>query len=346
MQAAIAESAQNLTFWDQTWRIRNKKGKIKWLNGRGMPKRLDDGSTVWNTLILDVTPLKQTQRKIRKLNEKLEKRVEERTKELASTNQTLMAKAKELECTNKKLEKTLNELKVAQVQLIRSEKMVSLGTLTAGMAHEINNPLNYIKGGVHSITQHLSESEDLDEDLRQMLTTLDEGVQRVANIVRNLKHFGPGNKEDEPCEVNVILNNCITLLGPSMTSAPRVFYDLQNEPLTIIANEGKMHQLFLNLLRNAFEAVDASGQIKIKSCIKHNHAVITIQDNGKGIPEEIMEKVMDPFFTTKEPGKGPGLGLSIAYAIIKEHEGSIHIDSKPGKGTSVEVELPLTSEPA
>lgn len=243
---------------------------------------------------------------------------------------------------NEELKQTLHNLKYTQSQLIHSEKMASLGILTAGVAHELNNPLNYILGGYVSINENLKEGNELDKkEIRDYLDWIKSGLDRATYIVKSLNLFSSSSKEmADVCNLHDIIDDCLLMLKNKCNDKIEIIKDLTSSPVTVSGNNGKLHQVILSLLFNAIESVDNTGKIHIKTIAKENEIMISIEDNGCGIPKENLNKVLDPFFTTKPPGEGAGLGLSITNSIIQEHKGTFLFTSEVQKGTIVRVYLP------
>lgn len=240
------------------------------------------------------------------------------------------------------LEESLNHLKETRSKLLQSEKLASLGVLTAGVAHEINNPLNYIYGGFSGIkSMLLNEIEYEKKDALTLLESIEIGVERIKDIVSGLNQFSRDSSSmDEECKPTHIIENCISILSNQLKNRIEVEKEYPKQEIKLIGNVGKMHQLFLNLLSNAVDAIAEKGRINIKVKETNKLVEIGISDNGHGIAEEHKNQVFDPFFTTKSPGKGTGLGLSIVHNIIKEHKATIEIDSEVGKGTTVNIYFP------
>nr|WP_321410458.1 PAS domain S-box protein [uncultured Carboxylicivirga sp.] len=302
-----------------------------------------DSTLIMNTFI-DVTESKITQEELARHRNNLEILVKDRTDELNKRNQELNNSNRLLLEQKKNLEITLNNLHTAQQQLIQSEKMASLGLLSAGIAHEINNPLNFIMGGSLAIENYLKENPGNNiEEAQTYLNAINEGVNRTADIVSSLNHYSRKNDmERTSCQMNNILSNCLTMLKSKIDSKTEIIKNLSPTLPDINANEGQLHQVMLNIIYNSIQAIDNhTGKIQIVTKVSDNQIIVEILDNGKGIPKEVINNVFDPFYTTKEPGEGTGLGLSISYNIIKEHNGTIKINSEPGEWTCTEIRLPV-----
>ncbi|MBO6586365.1 MAG: GHKL domain-containing protein [Gracilimonas sp.] len=284
---------------------------------------------------------------------KLKEMVEDRTRSITDKNLQIKSKNEELLQVNKELhEKTdslnsaLNKLETAQVKLVQKEKMAALGVLTAGVAHEINNPVNYIKSASELISQMIEEEDDKlvieeKEVFQEVFKTIEIGVGRIVSIVRSLSSFSRTNETDKgDCDINSIFDECLLILKNEYKGRVDIVKDYSEKAVTIQGNEGKLYQLFTNIIMNAIQAIEGEGVVSIKTWNKDHTVYIEVKDTGKGFDETVKEKLFDPFFTTKEPGKGTGLGLSIAYNIVEEHNGEIHYDSAPGAGTTVTVKFP------
>lgn len=243
---------------------------------------------------------------------------------------------------NKKIGASMNELKETTQKLIQSEKMASLGMLSAGVAHEINNPLNFIKGGIEVLEEGLKEEKDLKFEADPCIHVIKEGLSRATVIVNSLNHFSrQTDSMNEACDLNEILNNSLVMLQPKLKYKGKVVEELSSDDLTIRGNEGKLHQAFLNILSNAEQAISKNGTVSVRSKKLKTRYVVEIEDDGEGISKENIKKISDPFFTTKPVGKGTGLGLAITYKIFEEHNAKITVSSKPGKGTKFAISFPI-----
>lgn len=227
------------------------------------------------------------------------------------------------------------ELKKSYQKLVESEKMASLGLLSAGVAHEINNPLNFIKGGTEMLTMQLENSTES----QPYVHAIDEGVKRVTSIIDGLARFSRDSRNmNEVCDLRKIIDNCLVILNHRLKYKTEVIKEYEDlGSLKIIGNEGRLHQAFLNILTNAEESIDAHGRITIRAYTDGGLLGVRISDTGRGIDQQNLNRIQDLFFTTKASGEGTGLGLSIAYKVIEEHNGFIEVESELNKGTSFHI---------
>ena len=300
---------------------------------------------------------------LRRHQRHLDQLVEERTAELHNSNQ---------------------KLRQTQAKMIQSEKMASIGQLAAGVAHEINNPIGFVNSNLYTIKEyccqikellayyeelesgvgadaachssildllekirHCKETIEYDyvkEELDDALNESKEGVERVAGIVRDLKDFSNTDSgKVEYADINHGINRTLNIMWNQLKSNVTVNKDLGKLPL-VKCDLAKMNQVFMNLLLNAGQSIDANGVIDISTRCIDSHVEINIKDNGCGIPADIIHKIYDPFFTTMEVGSGTGLGLNLVYNIIKSHNGTIDVDSEVGIGTTFTVRLDIDDQ--
>jgi two-component system, NtrC family, sensor kinase len=284
---------------------------------------------------------------------------QENTRILSGQKEILKQKVKEkteaLQQQNVELQSTLNDLKTTQARLVQSEKMASVGMLTAGVAHELNNPLNFIKNGVMLIQDEIEptqgnsndngDASDSGEDsIDTYLGIIEEGADRALQIVKSLNQFNRKTDTlEEDCDIHSILDNCLMVIKPAIKYHVEVEKNYFHTAPVVKGNGGRLHQAFLNILANAGQAIEKEGTVTVKTELYDKHVRISISDTGKGIPEEYLSRITDPFFTTKPPGEGTGLGMYITCSIINEHNGSIEINSREGEGTTIFIYLkPVT----
>ncbi|MFZ5940365.1 MAG: GAF domain-containing sensor histidine kinase [Bacteroidota bacterium] len=307
------------------------------------------GQTLANQLAIAIENSRLHQ-DLNNYKDNLEKLVAERTYDLETANEELVTINEELHATNElvsqqkeELNSTLNNLKAVQVRLIQAEKMASLGILTAGVAHEINNPLNFIMGAYLGLDDFFSTSlPEYKNEVAVLLNGLKTGLSRASEIVSGLNQFSRDSKVyNEECHVALILDNCLVMLHNQFKHRVVVEKNYLDHEVIVRGNVGKMHQAFTNILLNASQAIAEKGRVTISMQETDKELQIRITDTGCGIPEENLSRITDPFFTTKDPGEGTGLGLSITFNIIQEHRGSLEFESEPGKGTTVIVTLPV-----
>ncbi len=301
-----------------------------------------EGKPVIMTMARDITERKKNELELENYRINLENLVKDRTEDLESSNEELFEKNNTINKQNSELKATLFQLKETQSQLFQSEKMASLGVLTAGVAHEINNPLNYIMGSFVGLSNYFKENKNNNKEVNILLKALKTGVNKAASIVNGLNQFSR-SKEDynEKCDIHSIIDNCMLMLHNKYKNRIEINKKYTNKTLLIKGNVGKLHQVFINVLTNSIQAIKNKGKILINTQIVDNIAVIKIIDTGSGISKKNILKITDPFFTTKDPGKGTGLGLSITYSIIQDHKGDIEFISEPDKGTTIILKLPI-----
>ncbi|MFY0673184.1 MAG: GHKL domain-containing protein [Bacteroidia bacterium] len=273
--------------------------------------------------------------------------------QLIREKELLTTKTQELNAANETLKET-------QAQLIQSEKLASLGQLTAGIAHEINNPINFVKAGIESLKLELEDVKKLittpsenaasktnEDDLGEMINEIEaiaqgitNGANRTAEIVKGLRVYARTSDEGKTSfNVKESIENTLLLLKNSYKD--RVEITTSFDRKTVIDGYGqKLDQVFMNLISNAIQAIENQGKIEITTLESDEQVKVKITDSGFGISEDQINRIFDPFYTTKEVGEGTGLGLAISMGIVKEHNGSIDVQSEPGK-TTFTVTLPL-----
>lgn len=274
------------------------------------------------------------------------------------------------------LEDALAKLKTAQSEILQREKMSSIGTLAAGVAHEINNPVGFVTSNLDTLQKYVKKIlefmaidadiagdpsvKDVDsvlnlmkekrkslgldyvvEDIEDLLGESMDGIRRVGEIVQNLRIFA--HLDEEPVkldDVNIGLESTIKMLWPGLEHKVTLKKEYGDVPLAM-ANHGELNQVFMNILVNAVRSIEDKGEITIKTGNNGRQIFVAITDTGCGIPDEDRNRLFEPFFTTRDVGDGVGLGLSISYDIIKKHNGNILVDSAVGEGTTFTINIPV-----
>ena len=312
--------------------------------------------------------MKENERLVTEQNIQLEKKVHERTADL--------------ENRNTELHTAMNNLRMTQQQLVESEKLASIGQMTAGIAHEINNPINFVQSNVgplkrdiDEILELLSQLAEIDEnkdlleqinhlksqyvkldveylkkEIQQLLNGIEDGSKRTAEIVKGLRVFSRMDRSELIlADINECLNSTLVVMKNMTKAEVTLNVELgENIPKTY-CYPGKLSQVFMNLVTNAVQATRLPNRqpidriINVRSYFNDNKICVEIQDNGKGIPTEIQDKIFEPFFTTKDVGEGTGLGLGIVAGIIGEHNGQLSFTSSAADGTTFLITLPIVN---
>jgi len=308
----------------------------------------------------------ENERIIREQNVVLEVRVNERTIELSELNH--------------ELHKTVEDLKQAQGKLVEAEKMASLGQLTAGIAHEINNPINFVTSNIKPLKRDIEmifdaltmienvgisdlspsdkqkqvkeykdaiEFDYLATEIKHLINGINDGANRTAEIVKSLKIFSRLDESDlKKADLNECLESTLIIINSQLKGKINVLKEYNNLPL-VECYPGKLNQVFLNIISNAIYAIqkkfgeNSGGEIAIITSRDEKNVFIKIKDNGTGMDAKVQNKVFEPFFTTKDVGEGTGLGMSIAYNTIKKHNGIISVDSLVGEETTFVLQIPI-----
>jgi signal transduction histidine kinase len=314
---------------------------------------------------------------IEEKNRELQLRQEEiifQSEEIQAANEEVLATNEALEMQKRELQLTLQNLKLTQAQLIQSEKMASVGVLTAGIAHELNNPINFVSGNVkplrrdiedifsiiekyddiieiRGIADTFSEVNALKEKIEfhflmkeviSLLEGIEDGANRSSQIVKGMRSFS--RLDDEKPQIYDIhegIDSALILLHNKIKDRINIRKDY-GEIKDIECYPGKLQQVFMNILTNSVQAIEGKGEIFIQTISSDIGVKIIIKDNGRGMSAEVKEHIFVPFYTTKDVGQGTGLGLSISFGIIEQHKGNIDVISEPGKGTEFIISLPKT----
>lgn len=241
---------------------------------------------------------------------------------------------------NQELQETNEKLKNAQRQLVQSEKLAAVGQLTAGIVHDVKNPLTVIRG----LSEIMEEQPDLSEDSRTQLSMIHESAIRASEIVHDLLKFSRQSlPEMRTGDLRETVQAALRLTDyPIRKGGIQVKCSLPPEAVWMAFDPQQIEQVLINLITNAIHAMPEGGNLQIGLEVQNQTAAITVQDSGIGIAPENLDRVFDPFFTTKPEGEGTGLGLSVSYGIIACHNGQIEVESEPGQGTTFTIFLPIT----
>ncbi len=248
---------------------------------------------------------------------------------------------------NTLLQSTIEQLKETEVQLVQAEKLASLGRLSAGIIHEINNPLNFAASNLYSLRRSADQTpESIRPTVVECLDDMEAALNRVRDIVSNLRSFThAGGGAIETINLQETLETALRFLSHELREEIQLVNRIPDN-LNVQADRNRFLQVLINLLQNAVDAIKQNpnptqpGTIWLDAFPQENDVLLTVTDNGPGIDPDIQDKIFDPFFTTKEVGKGLGLGLSISYRIIQQLKGQLSVSSKPGQLTEMQIRLP------
>jgi C4-dicarboxylate-specific signal transduction histidine kinase len=252
---------------------------------------------------------------------------------------------------NTVLENTIEQLKETETQLVQTEKLASLGRMSAGIIHEINNPLNFATTGLFTLRNKVKFiAPEQKEEYEEILRDVEDGIKRVKTIVSDLRSFSHHENEHiEQIEVADLVVSSLRFLSHEIKDKVKVEQSL-TEQQTVWANKNKMINVIVNLVQNALDAMrrkqyeGETPTLTIESRLENGRSLLTVRDNGEGIEQANMDKIFDPFFTTKDVGEGMGLGLSICYRIVQEYEGQIRVRSERGKFCEFTLDFPVKGE--
>ena len=350
----LNRSAQTLCQWQWQGRFVSKSGQTIWIQGISRPERMSDNSIVWDGLLMDISHTKQAEA-------------------------DLLRSEVELRAQANQLKTALHQLKRAQTKLIQSEKMSSLGQLVAGIAHEINNPVNFIHGNLSHvqsysqdmmkiircyqahypapipIIQELSEDLDLDyimQDLPKLTGSVKAGTERIRQIVLSLRNFSRLDESElKPVDIHEGLESTLMILSSRLAAtntrhAIEIVKAYENIPM-VECYVSQLNQVFMNILTNAIDAIDSAGasdlvyQIILQTYQTANAVVVRITNNGPPISKTDKNRLFDPFFTTKPVGQGTGMGLAISYqTIVDLHKGVLEYSQSEDRKTIFTIEVP------
>ncbi|MGB3619365.1 MAG: ATP-binding protein [Catalinimonas sp.] len=275
--------------------------------------------------------------------------------QLLAQQEQISAQADQLRDRNVALEGTLSQLKETQAQLVQSERMASLGQLTAGIAHEINNPLNFITANVPALRQDVEElaeqvstpngtTAELREEIGLLLDGVAEGAARMQQIVRHLRSFSRlDEKARKVVKPQEGLESTLALVSPAWAGRVVVVKNYAADLPPVEVDPGQLNQVFLNLMTNAGLAMADGGTLTLTTRGAPGGVAIDIADTGTGMTAEVCARVFEPFFTTREVGSGTGLGLAVSYGIVQQHGGTLKVQSTPGQGSTFTIWLPGVS---
>lgn len=341
LNRVVEEAIANNSTFHTIYRVTHEDGSLHWLDGWGGPVENDGNEMRIIGALIDITDQKKAEM--------------------------------ELKIAKNTAEETLNELKKTQSQILQSEKMATIGQLTAGVAHELNNPINFISIGAAVLVkdiediiellrryEQLSKEENQHESIKkleafkkeiditylknnivQATKDIEMGANRTVKIIKGLRSFSRlDTKEKTPFNVHTGIEDTLSILNSRLKDKVNIVTKFDNSIEHILCSSGQLNQVFMNLIINAEQAIAKQGTIIIQTKNLGDKISISIKDDGIGIDEKIIDKIFEPFFTTKPIGLGTGLGLSISHGIIKNHGGTITVNSSIGKGSVFEIILP------
>ena len=329
--------------WEETFPLRGKDGQYRWFLSRAVPIRDDFGQvTRWFGTNTDITAQVAAEEALRELNDNLERRVAERTRELAEINHLLHVE--------------MSERERAEETLRHAQKMEAIGQLTGGLAHDFNNMLTGVLGALDLIQRRVASGRV--NDLTRYVDAATSSANRAAALTHRLLAFARRQSLDsQPVDVNQLVQSMEDILRRTMAEHIEFAMYLQPDPWLAYTDAHQLENALLNLVINARDAMTDGGRIVIQTgCVRigtsqpdgpepGDFVTLSVADTGSGMPPEVVAKAFDPFFTTKPIGQGTGLGLSMVYGFIKQTGGHVRIDSTPGEGTLITLFLPRNQQP-
>ncbi len=368
------------------FRLMKADGSVIWVLEDTRPRFLNNGTFVGLTgNCVDITAQKESQQLLEQMNSELEKRVETAIRELQESNSRLREEAEtrlvyqqQLEREKFEQQQLIDRLNRTTSQLVQSEKMSAVGQLAAGVAHEINNPVGYVRSNITTLSGYMKDfvsllrcyesmedllaadpqrqaqldrlkqqldPEYLKQDTTELLRETGEGLERVRRIVQDLKDFSRADDAEwQFADLHKGLDSTLNVASNEIKYQADVVKDYGELPL-VQCLPNQLNQVFMNLLVNAAQSMAEKGEIRIRTRLENGMAEIGISDTGTGIPDAVRERIFEPFFTTKPVGRGTGLGLSVSYGIVQNHRGTLSVESTSGEGSTFIIRLPLKQEP-
>jgi len=319
--------------YDAELRILRADGQYRWFKARGTPVR-DDGRTVrWFGTCTDITDIVEARETLRRSREELERLVAERTRSLADANDCLTAEIAERQRT--------------EAALLQAQKLEAVGQLTSGVAHDFNNLLTGVLGNLELLERRLKSEESL-RRLRAARLAAERGARLTNQLLAfsRKQHLAP-----TPLDLNRLVSEASDMLFRTIGTTVRIETVLTDRLWPALVYPTQIELVLLNLAINARDAMPGGGRLTIRTAnvsradtppylARGDYVLISVSDTGQGMSEEVLTRAVEPFFTTKEVGKGSGLGLSMVHGVATQSGGGLHIDSRPGRGTTVSVYLP------
>jgi two-component system, cell cycle sensor histidine kinase and response regulator CckA len=312
------------------------EGDELWFHSTIIPVNNDEGIIDHLMIVsIDTTSRNKAERDLTAVNENLEQRVEDRTAELNKAN--------------RELRKEINERKQMEETLLQSEKLKSLGTITAGISHEFNNILNIISGNVQLLQMDYKDHSALMNSLRIIEKSIKDGSS-IADRMREFTHGDTDTMDFVSTDINKLLTKSVEFTMPrwkNMAQATGINYNMNMEGMKnvspIMCNPLEIEDVFINIINNGLDAMPDGGSLSFRTWSKNDTVFASITDTGRGMSEDVKKYVFDPFFTTKRP-EGTGLGMSTSYSKVARQGGKIEVDSEEGKGSTFTLQFPTTIE--